>query len=247
MHLKDLSSLKGTVAIIAAAGTGSRMQSDIPKQYLKINRQTILDITLNRFLEFKPVELVVLVVSPQDNYFKHLENCEHKKLIIIEGGETRADSVLNAMRFLLDSGLNKDTPVMVHDAARPCITIEDLEKLSNYYQKNQVPCLLVSPVVDTLQSIDNNGCIKGVMDRDKLVRAFTPQMASFVDLKRSLKLAVEKKLTFTDEASALVSAGHLVKFVVGRSDNIKVTHSEDLPLVEFYLKKQNDFESNNVN
>ena len=58
-----------------------------------------------------------------------------------------------------------------------------------------MPCLLVSPVVDTLQSIDNNGCIKGVMDRDKLVRAFTPQMASFVDLKQSLKLAVEKKLT----------------------------------------------------
>ena len=238
MHSKDLSEFEGTVAIIAAAGTGARMQSDIPKQYLKINRKTILDITLNKFLEFEPVKLVILVISPDDIYYKHLENAENKKVIIIEGGATRSESVHNALCFLFDSGLPDETAVMVHDAARPCITIDDLNKLSEYYQDKQSPCLLAAPVVDTLQEIDENGCIMGVIDRSKLVRAFTPQMASFVNLKAALKSVIDKKLTVTDEVSALSHAGHTVKFIEGRGDNIKVTHVEDLALVEFYLEKQ---------
>lgn len=238
MKSPDLSQFKATVAIIAAAGYGSRMQSDTPKQYLKINRQTILDITLSQFLSFEPVELIILVISPQDIYFKHLEHADNEKVIIIEGGDERADSVYNALNFLYDCGLPDEAAIMVHDAVRPCITHDDLDKLSEFHAQSSSPCLLVSPIDDSLQKI-HNGLIEESVDRSGLVRALTPQMASFIDLKSSLKNAIQNKINVTDEASALVASGYKVSTVVGRSDNIKITHAEDIALAEFYLKRQN--------
>ncbi len=234
----DFSNLEGVVVIIPAAGVGSRMNADVPKQYLKINRQTILDITLNKFLAYEKVKLVVLVISPEDRYYLHLENVEHENVVIIDGGEQRAQSVYNAIRYLYDSGLPDDSPLMVHDAARPCITDEDLDRLYESFSTSGKACLLAAPVVDTLQKISSDNKVEGLVERQQIVRAFTPQMARFEDLAFSLKAALDNSDFVTDEVSALTQAGHEVNVVFGRSDNIKVTVAEDLALAEFYLSQQ---------
>lgn len=240
MSLIDLSQYQNTIAIIAAAGIGSRMESATPKQYLKIDRQTILDITLGKFLDHPSIGLVILVISAEDIYFKHLERINDQKLVIIEGGAERVDSVNNALNFLSDSDLPDDVGIMVHDAARPCITSEDLDKLEKVFKSSRNPCVLVSPIVDTLQKIDDNNVIIEKTDRRHIVRALTPQMAKFIDLKSSLAEAILQKKFVTDEASALHDNGFKVSIVMGRSDNIKLTYPEDIELVEFYLQRQNN-------
>lgn len=238
LNVKDLSTFQGVVAIIPAAGSGQRMQSSVPKQYLKIKHETILDITLAKILEFEPVNLVILVISPEDHYYHQLQQVENHQVIIVEGGSERAQSVFNALQFLYDSGLPDDIGIMVHDAARPCITKSDLKRLYEYHLTDNSACLLSAPVVDTLQEVSSEGKVHRTADRDHLVRALTPQMASFIQLKFAIKNAMDNRLPITDETSALLHAGYSVKAITGRSDNIKITHPQDIALATFFLEKQ---------
>lgn len=231
----DLSTVTGIVAVIPAAGSGTRMESDKPKQYLKVQDKMVLDITLEKFLGFDSVEKIILVTAPDDQEFCHLQNIDNERIVVIDGGMERVDSVANALRFLYDHGLPDETPVMVHDAARPCITREDLEKLCSWYEKHHKACMLANPVTDTLQKVDKANHVEAVVDRNTVVRALTPQMARFVDLKSALKKAADDKFVVTDEVSALTYAGYEVEVVFGREDNIKITRASDLKLAEFYL------------
>ncbi|WP_196137870.1 2-C-methyl-D-erythritol 4-phosphate cytidylyltransferase [Aliikangiella sp. G2MR2-5] len=236
--LVDLSTVKGAVAVIAAAGAGTRMGADKPKQYLPLAGKTVLEITVEKFLGFEGIECVVLIVPPNDQDCYQLPVAEKENVYVIDGGERRTDSVLNGLMFLYDAGLPDDVAVLVHDAARPCVSKSDLQKLIDTFRKSKQPCLLAAPVVDTLQEVNAKGDVKRVVDRDKLVRAFTPQVARFIDLKTALIKARDEGVPVTDEVSALTSAGHKVKAVIGQSNNIKITHPEDLPLAEYYLKQE---------
>ncbi|MCW8876424.1 MAG: 2-C-methyl-D-erythritol 4-phosphate cytidylyltransferase [Kangiellaceae bacterium] len=231
----ELSTFTGVVAIIPAAGTGARMGAQCPKQYLKINEQTILEITLQKFIDFDRVELIVLVVSPEDKECYQVELANHTQVVIIEGGETRAHSVNNALKFLYDEGLPDEVPVMVHDVARPCVDEADLDKLVEFHQQEDEACLLVAPVVDTVHQTNKDSYISGLVDRNSFVKALTPQMAKFIDLKYSVKSALKDGHEVTDEASALFRAGYKVKTIKGRGDNIKITRPEDLILAERIL------------
>ena len=233
--LMELSTLSGVVAIIPAAGNGSRMGAECPKQYLKINQQTILEITLQKFIDFEPVELIVLVVSPDDKECYQVELANHSQVVIIEGGDTRAHSVNNALKFLYDEGLADEAPIMVHDVARPCVDESDLEKLVDYHRQDGEACLLVAPVVDTIHQLNKDSNISGLVDRNSFVRALTPQMAKFIDLKYALKSALKEDSQITDEASALFRCGYKVKAIEGKGDNIKITRPEDLILAERFL------------
>ncbi|MET1254164.1 2-C-methyl-D-erythritol 4-phosphate cytidylyltransferase [Aliikangiella maris] len=235
---RDLSKLKGCVAVIPAAGVGKRMQSKLPKQYLKIKDRSILGITLDKFLSFSPVKLIVLVVSSHDTLYKNLREIENEKIIIIDGGDERIHSVYNALCYLYDNGLADKTPVMVHDAVRPCVSHQDLQKLLDAFKSSQQPCLLTAPVVDTLQSVNADQQIESLVDRSKIVRALTPQMAQFIQLKKSIESVIDNKTLITDEVSALCLNGYQVNAVTGQSDNIKITHPDDLALAEFYLEQQ---------
>ena len=234
----DFSTIKGTVAIIPAAGIGERVGADRPKQYLKIGDRTILGLTLDQFLSFDPIEVVVVVVSPNDQYLQHLRCIENKKIVIIDGGDERVNSVNNALSYLYDNGLADDTPVMIHDAARPCITHEDLKRLTVIYEETGKACFLAAPVNDTLQQVDDEQHVIKTLDRKNIVRAFTPQLARFADLKSAIDKVINEKLPVTDDVSALVAAGHEVKMVIGRADNIKITVADDLALAEFFLQRQ---------
>jgi 2-C-methyl-D-erythritol 4-phosphate cytidylyltransferase len=238
--IKDLSKIKGMVAIVPGAGVGSRMQSDIPKQYLKIKDRSILGLTLNKLLSYKPIELVVLVVSPDDNHYQGLKDIDSDNIIIIEGGQERIHSVNNAIRYLYDNGLADDTPVMVHDAARPCLLHKDLEKLTAQYNKSQLPCMLVAPVVDSLQKVNQENQVESRVSRDALVRVLTPQMAKFIDIKEALKKSLDNAQLFTDEVSALTYAGQTVDVVYASNGNIKITRPEDLPIAEFFLEQEKE-------
>lgn len=231
----ELSTFSGVVAIIPAAGNGSRMGAECPKQYLKINQQTILEITLQKFIDFDPVELIVLVVSPEDKACYQVELANHPQVVIIEGGETRTHSVNNALKFLYDEGLPDEAPIMVHDVARPCVDETDLEKLVEFHRQEGEACLLVAPVVDTIHQSNKESHISGLVDRNSFVRALTPQMAKFIDLKYAVKSALAAESDVTDEASALFRCGYKVKTIEGRGDNIKVTRPEDLVLAERFL------------
>lgn len=233
----DLSTIKGIVTIIPAAGVGQRMRSETPKQYLTIGKKLILDITLEKFLSFDPVELIIVAVSANDRYVNDLVNINDNRIVLIEGGDERVNSVNNALHFLFDNGLSDKAAVMVHDAARPCITHEDLKRLQLSFIKDKQACFLAAAVVNTLHRIDEQKQAYSTVSRDQLVNAMTPQMACFIDLKRSLETAVEEKKPVTDEMSALMQAGHKVNAVMGRADNIKITTPDDLALAEFYLSR----------
>ena len=237
--MRDLSELKGAVAIIPAAGTGKRVNAELPKQYLKIGDRSILGLTLDRFLGYEPIDVVVLVISPSDAWYENLREIENEKIIVIEGGEERSDSINNALSFLYDCGLSDDVPVMIHDAARPCITEKDIDKLFVTYKQSRAGCFLAAPVVDTIHQVNQDKQVSGQVDRSCIVRALTPQIARFIDFKSSLDDAIANKLDITDDVSSLQLAGHKVTAVMGRADNIKITTAEDLALAEFYLQQQN--------
>jgi len=242
----DLSQITGTTAIITAAGTGRRMGTALPKQYLEIQGKTVLETTVDKFLSHTPISLIVIVVSPDDSYLhqltrfsqNHLHTQNNKQILVVKGGVERVDSVLNALRFLSSMGLPAETPVMVHDAARPCVTDKDLTRLSLCYENDKKPCALLSPVTDSLHRVDSNNRIVESVNRNGVVRALTPQMASLGLLLTALEDAVARKLTVTDEISALAKYGESIQAVEGSIRNIKITHPGDLELATMYLQQE---------
>ena len=223
--------------IVPAAGSGSRMRADKPKQYLTINHKTILEHTLERLLLLPGLFGVVVLVSPDDPFWSQLDIMRHPKIVVREGGKERSDSVLNGLTFLRDR-VQQDDWILVHDAARPCVDLQDIENLVLTLQTHPVGGILGSPVADTIKYVDADGSIEQTLDRETLWRAYTPQMFRYGVLISSLQSALTAGETITDEASAVELAGYAPIMVEGRSDNIKVTRPEDLPLAALLLERQ---------
>ncbi|WP_386688645.1 2-C-methyl-D-erythritol 4-phosphate cytidylyltransferase [Lonepinella sp. MS14437] len=222
------------VAVVPAAGIGSRMQADKPKQYLKIQAKTILEHSLNVLLSH-PVNFdqIILAVAPNDPYLSELPFLANPRICVINGGETRADSVLNGLKQI---AITENTWVMVHDAARPCLTHADIDKLLAIKDPNGA--ILAIPAVDTIKRATNQRQIQQTEDRNQIWLAQTPQFFPVDLLRNALQTALQQGLSITDEASAMEFAGFQPHLVAGRTDNIKITRPEDLALAEFYLSKQ---------
>lgn len=228
------------VAVVPAAGIGSRMQADKPKQYLQIHGKTILEHTLFVLLTYPLIEKIILAVAPQDPYISSLSLLTHPKIQVVEGGENRADSVLNGINVVRKEAQSavqnsEDFWVMVHDAARPCLTHQDLDKLVQVNDENGA--ILAIPATDTIKRALDNLQIQHTEDRSQLWLAQTPQFFPVETLAQALEQALTQGLQVTDEASAMEFAGFRPHLVAGRSDNIKVTRPEDLALAEFYLNR----------
>ncbi len=222
--------------VVPAAGSGSRMQSTTPKQYLSLCHKTILDQTLSRLLSVPEISGIVLALSVDDAFFSASEFCNHSKIYPVIGGKERSDSVLSALEFLRDK-IQDDDWVLVHDAARPCVTRESIESLKAELADNPVGGILAIPVADTLKAVDSQNSILKTIDRRSLWQAQTPQMFRFGVLYSALKNVNSQELV-TDEASAIELAGLSAKIILGRTDNIKITRPTDLDLAEFILQKQ---------
>ncbi|MBN6709849.1 2-C-methyl-D-erythritol 4-phosphate cytidylyltransferase [Haemophilus haemoglobinophilus] len=220
------------IAIVPAAGIGSRMQADRPKQYLKILGKTILEHTLNIFLSYEKISQIILPVAENDPYLSSIDLLQDPRIKIVTGGANRADSVLNGLRSIE----NKKSWVLVHDAARPCLRHEDLDKLVQIEDENGA--ILAIPAVDTIKRSNANLQIQHTEDRSQLWLAQTPQFFPVELLRNALEQAEKQGFIVTDEASAMELAGFRPHLVSGRSDNIKVTRPEDLALAEFYLTRK---------
>lgn len=228
---------QGIVAVVPAAGVGSRMKADRPKQYLTINAITILEHTVNKLLSHPQVSKVVVAVSEGDPYFPELSLSQHPDVVRVKGGNERADSVLSALNYIQESGLGEW--VMVHDAARPCIQQGDIDKLIEAALSHPVGGILAAPVRDTMKrGVD--GLIDHTVERANLWHALTPQMFRTLPLQQALTEALEQGVSITDEASAFEWKGASPALVAGRSDNFKVTQPEDLALAEFYLSQNKE-------
>jgi len=213
------------------------MQADVPKQYLSINRKTILEHTLERFCSHPKIEGVVVAISGDDDIWKTLDISSQPNITVVEGGVERCHSVLNGLHALSDLANSNDW-VLVHDAARPCLRIEDIDRLIDTLEAHDVGGLLGLPVRDTMKRVDTKGTIQETVDREGLWHALTPQMFRHGALIDALENALSKDLLVTDEAQAIELNGLQAVLVEGHPDNIKITRNKDLALAEFLLSQQ---------
>ncbi|ERS03040.1 2-C-methyl-D-erythritol 4-phosphate cytidylyltransferase [Acinetobacter sp. COS3] len=224
-------------AVVPAAGSGSRFSKTELKQYQYINDQTVLEHTVNR-LNSLDLAGCVLAIGEQDNFAKALSFQNQNKVHFCLGGKERVHSVLNALIYLSEIAADDDW-VLVHDAARPCITQQNLEQLVVSAINADQSSILAIPVRDTLKLVQSNNLIAKTVSRDLLWQAQTPQMAKLKTLKSAIETALADNVLITDEASALEYVNELVQVVQGRSDNIKITYSDDLELARLILQSQN--------
>jgi len=222
-------------AVVPAAGVGKRMNADRPKQYLPLLNKTVIEQTLERLLQADIFSAVSVAVSAEDPYWYDLPISKHEKIVTAPGGKERADSVLSALQAIRDVADDSDW-VLVHDAARPCLTVSDIRLLLDCLVDEPVGGLLALASHDTLKKVEGDR-ISGTLDRTLIYRALTPQMFRYRLLRQALQ-QTQGDPSVTDEASALELQGYQPKIVEGRPDNIKITRPEDLSLAQFYLEQQ---------
>lgn len=228
--------------VIPAAGIGARMQADRPKQYLPLLGKTVIEHTLGCFLTHPAVSGMVVAVSAGDPFWAELMATtlgQYPQLHTAPGGRERSDSVLNALNYLADTlQIAPETGVLVHDAARPCLSRTDLDKLLAIGSNERDGAILAMPVRDTMKRAQADTLrISHTEDRNGLWHALTPQMARLGVLRTALADALEQGVVVTDEASALEHAGLHPVLVEGDARNLKITRPADLALATFFLSE----------
>ncbi|MDM8547333.1 2-C-methyl-D-erythritol 4-phosphate cytidylyltransferase [Candidatus Venteria ishoeyi] len=222
-------------AVVPAAGIGKRMGADRPKQYLPLLEQPVIAHTLARLCAVEKITQVVVAVAPGDPWWSKLSLPE--KVHAVDGGAERCFSVLNALDALQERAAADDW-VLVHDAARPCIRHADIEHLINRLADHPVGGLLAMPVRDTMKRGDAENQVTATVNRENLWHALTPQMFRFAALRHALSHALDNQQLVTDEAQAMELVQATPVLVQGHSDNLKITHPQDLPLAAWYLSQQ---------
>ena len=230
------------VAIIPAAGDSSRYSGEIPKQFLRVDGRTVLELSIKPLLDFSECLGVCVLVPPEDQYHKALEIKDNPKIFLVEGGTSRIDSVSKGVKFWQQSELSYDY-ILIHDAARPCLRSSDVQQLLDSIDSEVDGVVLGIPCSDTIKKVSAEGSlVLNTLDRSKLWRAFTPQIfRKEVLQKNALEENIEKE--FTDEASLVEANGGKLKMVKGFEDNIKLTFPEDLGLIKSILSSQGRLES----
>lgn len=218
-----------TTAIIVAAGSGSRFNSDIPKQFIEIHGKPVIVHALERFQAAPSVDSIVLVLAG-DQVAGFESDAISKLTKVVAGGTTRAESVLNGLNAV-DAGTEI---VAVHDGARPLVAVDEIERTIATAKETGAACL-VAAVTDTIKSVRGDE-IAATLDRDKLRRALTPQAFRIEVLKKAFELG-DLSDAVTDECYLVERLGHPIAFVEGSSRNIKITHAEDLIFAEAYLRQ----------
>ena len=224
-------------AVVPAAGVGTRMQSAIPKQYLQLRDRTVIEHTLERLGRHPRIRGVVVVVAAEDDIWPSVSQRLPIQVQAAPGGSERWESVANGLAYLAMMA-EADDWVLVHDAARPCLRADDIDKLIDRSVETQRGGILAVPVRDTLKRCADNGAIETTVDRTALWHALTPQMFPLQALRDALAVVAESGEMVTDEAQAMERAGHQTQVVEGHVDNIKITHPADLELAAMYLAEQ---------
>jgi 2-C-methyl-D-erythritol 4-phosphate cytidylyltransferase len=224
-------------AIVPAAGHGSRFGAGLPKQYVAVLGRPLLSWTLSALLVEPRIEGIVVALALGDRHWRDLPEAHDPRVRHCAGGARRELSVANGLDALAGNASDTDW-VLVHDAARPCLRPEDLDRLLTELADDPVGGLLAAPVGDTLKRADASGRALETVPRADLWRAYTPQMFRFGLLRRALRLCIERGRAVTDEAAAFESLGLRPRLVAGRTDNLKVTSPADAALAEAILRQR---------
>jgi len=235
------------IAIVLAGGSGSRMNSDVPKQYIKIWDKPILYYALKTFEE-SFVDEIILVVSEKDiKYCKTdiVDKYNFKKISkIVAGGKERYNSVYNGLYAISDDKNSQkilaNTNIFIHDGARPCVTADILDRCLETVKKASA-CVAAVPVKDTIKIVDDKGYAISTPNRNSLWQIQTPQVFSYEVIKEAydnlMHLVTIKGIT--DDAMVVEHYSDVkVKMVEGSYDNIKVTTYGDIEIVKTYLKEK---------
>ena len=223
-------------AVIPAAGQGSRFGGDCPKQYLPLAGKVIIERSIAAILHCPDLAGLVVALGPADSRFASLACASDPRVHTVTGGDDRARSVENALDYL-SARADTDDWVLVHDAARPCLSWSELQALLSAGESSSEGALLALPVVDTLKRVDSDGRVVATVERDQLWRAQTPQYFPLFKLRDALRHCRLAGEQVTDEASAMQAVDARPRVVAGSHRNIKITLPEDLALAEGFLRE----------
>ena len=219
------------IAIIPAAGIGQRFGKNRPKQYEYLDGRTVIEASVQPFLDCNSVAKIIIPVSESDPYISEQSFFNHPKIILIEGGKTRAESVRNALSL---SEVKKYHYVITHDAARPNINEVDIINIYNEIIRSNSDCsIFYIPIVDSIKNIQEN-LTKNKADY-YLVQ--TPQISKIDKLKSALHSLISMGTDIPDESFAMESNDLMISRIQGRSSNIKITYKEDLELLKKFITR----------
>ncbi|PYF78661.1 MULTISPECIES: 2-C-methyl-D-erythritol 4-phosphate cytidylyltransferase [Marinomonas] len=226
--------------IIPAAGVGQRMQANCPKQYLSLAGETILDRTIALFISHPLIAGVLVGVGQEDAYWPHSTWYNHALVKTFIGGEERSDTVQKGLRHLLSMpDINEHQAVLVHDAARPLLSQDALNRIMDHQSEHGA--ILAMPAKDTVKlQLAERPLVDATLDRSAIWLAQTPQKFPLSALLDALEKARLEGVSVTDECSAMEFIGWHPDLVIGESSNIKITLPEDLLIAEAlfsYLSK----------
>jgi len=216
------------LAIIAAAGIGQRFDDNLPKQYFKINGNSIIENAVKPFIDSKYISKIVIAISDEDEFIKDQSfyNCE--KIKYVSGGSTRQESIFNA----LNSVKNNFEYVVTHDAARPNVCENDISRLCDDIVKSKSSCsYLYTPVYDSIREDDRT------LDKSKFNLVQTPQICNFKDLKKSIQNCLDNNVDCPDESFAIEYSNLKLSKIKGVRSNIKVTEKADIEILNNFLTR----------
>jgi 2-C-methyl-D-erythritol 4-phosphate cytidylyltransferase len=219
--------------VMPAAGIGRRFGADRPKQYAPLCGRTVIEWALSLFLTDSRCAGAVVALAENDPYWKEIAP---PNVLVTAGGQERSHSVRNGLAALADRA-GRDDWVLVHDAARPCLSRQDLDRLLKTLADHPAGGLLATPAADTLKRADTSLEVQQTVDRAGLWRALTPQMFRYARLCEALDRAHAAGRLPTDEAQAIEWLGDHPKLVEGAAANLKVTSAADLAIAAALLKE----------
>jgi len=222
-------------ALIPAAGHGTRYGGAVLKQYLPVSGKPVLVHSIRAF-QFHPlIAGITVILSADDHWFDSAVGQLAAAVDTVTGGDTRAQSVRNGLQFIADKYPETDW-VLIHDAARPCLSPECLDRLLEQGLQSADGAILAMPVGDTLKRAGETQEIVATVDRRGLWTAQTPQLFRLAALSDAIDAALRDGRELTDEAAAMEFAGARPKLVMGSAANIKITYPGDLVIARAWLK-----------
>ncbi len=220
--------------VMPAAGTGRRFGETIPKQYAPLNGRTVIEWALAPFASDSRCAGFAVALAPDDRWWSRMAQ-NLPAVVALPGGAQRSESVRNALAGL-SRRASRDDWVLVHDAARPCLPLKDLNRLLSEAASHEVGGLLATPAADTLKRADSSRLVAETVDRSGLWQAQTPQMFRYGRLCEALDGAHAAGRFPTDEAQAFEWMGEHPLVVEGSPANIKITRADDLALATALLE-----------
>ncbi len=224
-------------ALIPAAGRGTRYGGDVMKQYLPVCGKAVLAHTISLFQFHPMISGITVILSEDDQLFESSVGNLAAAVETVSGGDTRAQSVRNGLQHVIENHPDCDW-VLVHDAARPCLSPVSLDRLLEQGLQSTDGAILAMPLGDTLKRAGDDQEIDATLDRRGLWVAQTPQLFPTEALAKAIDAAQRDGRELTDEASAMEFTGARPRLVMGSVANIKITHPSDLAIAEALLGRK---------